>query len=268
MANLGADFNGSTPSDADFVRHPTRAALPSFIRDVRARLKSFWGVLSDIETGDFKDNVIPQAALADHPDRPSSNGDNYTEVTVDRRGLVIAGSKTIRLTAPRLFRAYFCARGSFVETVDAVITSAPSPLSNWPTDEVTRTDRAVLQKVFPYEFVVPAGVSRLKVSVYGGGWSQQNSTLFGVTRAVFFNYALAPGTKLFVWAGSSDSPSVIGKADYSSYATSEGRQKGLGDPAFVFSVNPPKMQYHPDGDNGTTADPTGKPGSVLIEWYA
>lgn len=274
MANLGADFNSSSPTDADFVRHPTRPALPSVIRDVRARLKAFWGVMADLETGDFKDNAIPQAALADHPDRPSSGNDFYTEVTVDRRGLVIAGSKAVRITSPRLFRAYFCARGGFVETPDAVITEAAPPLSDWPSSSVIRADTAFLPRVYSYQFTVPAGVSRLRVSVYGGGWSEAYvAAKAGVARAAFFNYAVTPGSGLFVWVGGSDSPSVVGKPDYTSFASSEGYRKNIsgprgGYPDAGIAGNVPKMRFRPDGDNGVPGDPAGKPGAVLIEWYA
>jgi len=274
MAKLGADFNASSPTEADFVRHPSKPNLTTEIRFIRSRLKAFFDPLFQLENGDFKDNVIPQAAIVDHPDKPSSNGLQYTSVTVDKRGFVIDGSTDQLLTLPRHFRAFFSSQGAFIEAPDGVGTNPASTLTPWPDNRIPwETQYRSLPQVYPYKFIVPAGVRRLSVSLFGGGWKFGSAAIAPEQpKHLFVNAAVTPGNKFDVWVGGSDSPSVLARMEAESFCTTEGYIKNLSSPTAGYpdagiARNPPAI-YRPYGDNGASANQLGTPGCVIIEWYA
>lgn len=274
MAKLGADFNASSPTEADFVRHPSKPNLATEIRFIRARLKAFFDPLFQLENGDFEDNVIPQAALVDHPNKPSSNGRQYTSVTVDKRGFVIGGSVDEVYTLPRHFRAFFTSAGSWVEAPNGVGTNPAPGLSPWPDNRIPwETQYRTLPYVYPYKFIVPATVHRLKVSLYGGGW-KFGSPAIGQDRTMhlFFNAAVQPGNKFDVWVGGSDSPSVFARMKASVFATSETYAQNVSSPIAGYpdaglARNQPRF-LRSYGQDGASSGQLGQPGCVLIEWYA
>lgn len=81
---LGNDFNIGQPSDDDLVKNGA-----GWIRDVKARLKSFLGVLFNLETGDFQDNVIAKEKLRDLSPSPAGT---WVQVNVNSKGLVTGGT--------------------------------------------------------------------------------------------------------------------------------------------------------------------------------
>lgn len=274
MAKLGADFNASSPTEADFVRHPSKPNLATEIRFIRARLKAFFDPLFQLENGDFENNVISQAALVDHPNKPSSNGRQYTSVTVDKRGFVIGGSVDEVFTLPRHFRAFYSSAGSWVEAPDGVGTNPAPVLSPWPDNRIPwETQYRSLPYVYPYKFIVPAGVRRLKVSLYGGGWKHGSAAIGqGQSKHLFINAAVQPGNKFDVWVGASDSPSVFARMEVQTFATSETYTKNVSSPTGGYpdtglARNPPRY-LRPYGKDGASSGQLGEPGCVLIEWYA
>jgi hypothetical protein len=278
MANLGADFNANTPTDADFVRHPTRPALPAQIRTVRSRFKSFFGELFDLETGDFKDAVIPQSALVDHPDKPDEGGGaGFRSVTVDSRGFVVSGEEQPTLTAPRHFRAFFSADGGSIESSGGVETTpAPTPQpwpDPWPDLSVLFTGFG-FPDAYRYSFIVPEKVSRVVVTLQGGGSDigKIDTPDLGQERTQrrTLNLPVEPGNKLWALVGAANSPSVILLESPRKYATSQGYKYGVvaSGSSDNYATQRLKGPLRPYGRIGTVAVPSGVPGFVMIDWYA
>lgn len=231
MPKLGADFNAGDPTDAAFVRHPTKSNLATEIRTIRARLKDFFGGIAnpqsgvregglfDLESGDFKDNVVPPAAWVDSPTNPSSGADLYTQVTVDRRGFVVRGSTAQVLNLPRVFRAVYSNTGGFFEREDGVTQITASPTQSWNTKVLRAAPQGgvFLPTVREYQFVVPSGVERLSVIAIGNGAPSY------AARSAWSTFQVSPSDIYRVWVGcTADSPSAFVSQDYVRYLTSEG----------------------------------------------
>ncbi len=89
---FGADFNSAQPSDDDLVKNGA-----GWIRDIKARLKTTWAVLFNLETGELKDDVIGYAKLTDLSPDPAGT---FTQVTVNAKGLVTAGTSVASTAVP------------------------------------------------------------------------------------------------------------------------------------------------------------------------
>lgn len=272
MAKLGADFNASKPTEADFVRHPSKPNLATEIRFIRSRLKSFFSAVMDLESGDFKDNIIPQAALVEHPDKPDSGGDFYGQVTVDSRGFVTSGSKEVTNNAPRVFRALYTSDGAVLEAENGFVRDPAANLSQWPVGKLLRADSFVLPAIREYRFFAPKNVTRIQVLCIGGGL-KGSATLVGLNaRVSWISFTVVPGEQYRVLVGQSDSPSAFCTMDYVRYVTSEGftnniisGSSGYLDKRNVYNFKRPP--YRPYGFGGALNAP-GTPGMVLLEWYA
>jgi hypothetical protein len=281
MANLGADFNASKPSDADFVRHPTKPNLATEIRFIRARLKSFFDVLFNLDddasqpgvsAGDFRDSVIPNAAIVDHPNKPSSRAEFFTKVTVDKRGFVIGGSTEPVNNAPRIFRACYTVDGGWYETADGLLTDPNAGTVSFPVGKVVRSDETITQQAVEYRFTVPAKATRLRVLLIGGGQPGGTTTSGAHGRSAWFPVTVSPGEIYKVQVAQSRGISLFGLADWSRYITSEGYNLDAYGPGSGYNTRPSltTFQRPPYLPYGLGGDPygTGHPGLVLIEWYA
>ncbi len=80
---LGSDFDPAQPPDSG----PRRDGA-FWLRDIRTRLKAFFNILFDLETGQLKTGAVIAAALANTGVAPGT----YKSVTVDAQGRVTAAT--------------------------------------------------------------------------------------------------------------------------------------------------------------------------------
>lgn len=274
MSKLGADFNASKPTEADFVRHPSKPNLATEIRFVRSRLKSFFGTVMTLGSGDFQDNIIPQAALVDHPNKPDSNNEFYSEVTVDVRGLVTSGNKQTSFNAPRLFSASFTSTEAVQETETGIVQTEAPHTTQWPGTKLPRATQGttVLPDIKEYQFIAPKGVTKLKVICVGGGLKGGASLVGAEAKVSWLSFTVEPAVGYKVIVGQSDSPSVFCTNDYTRYVTSEANIKWSTASGGVYLDkrqvhNFKRSPFRPFGSGGAINTP-GTPGMVLLEWYA
>ena len=58
MAKLGSDFRSTTPTDNDYVRRSSGTQTATELRDLKTRVKAFFGRLFDTDTGDLADQGV------------------------------------------------------------------------------------------------------------------------------------------------------------------------------------------------------------------
>lgn len=171
---FGADFDVTQPEDSGAVKYGA-----SWIRDIKARLKRFSAPMFNLETGRFKNDVIDSAMLKDLV-TPGS----YTEVTVNSKGLVTAGSNPVEQKAARIFRAVFTATSRIYETETGISTAAAPDVSGTYTGSGTPYKGAYAAlngaQWNQYNFAIPTGVRRVKATIVGGGGGMNtNGTTYG-----------------------------------------------------------------------------------------
>ena len=102
MANLGADFNASKPTEADFVRHPSKPNLATEIRFIRSRLKSFFGAVMDLDSGDFIKLMTAQLTQQD-PTNPTDNNEMLAQMAqFSSLANTTSSSETLKSIATKL----------------------------------------------------------------------------------------------------------------------------------------------------------------------
>ena len=163
---FGSDFDAAEPADDSPVKYGA-----SWIRDIKSRIKSFLPVLFNLETGDFKDNVIRSDSLKDLSPSPAGT---WREVTVNEKGLVTSGSNPEDQPLANLYRAVFSDTGAVgrmkYETAGGVITedvSGPAPTYTGSGVYVGTYDPD--STYWPFTFVVPEGARRVKYKICGAG---------------------------------------------------------------------------------------------------
>lgn len=139
----------------------------SWIRDLKTRIKSTFGVLFNLESGDFKDNVVRSDSLIDIGVTPGT----YTQVTVNSKGLVTEGANPTTQTAARVYQARFARDVAAVDSDTGVEYFGPGGGTYLGVGSPFRGAYASLSgSVYStYTFQVPANVRRLKAIVVGGG---------------------------------------------------------------------------------------------------
>ena len=267
MANLGADFRSTQPTDNDFVRHPSSPQLATEIRSVKARIKSFFETSFIVDSGDLWDLSVPIAALKSITPDPSGT---WKRTRVNSKGQITHGDNLSTDNAPRIFRAvYFgvAATKSYVDTENGSIEAVPevdaTPGSNF--DNILYPSQVL--SFYQYTFVVPAKVKRVRAILVGRGIDYGSSYVAARQREVSFS--TTPGAILNIWVGNVDgSPSRISNADQTKYADSSALvlPTGVDFPdVTVGHLTPYFVGY---GNSGTVSSTTGGPGVVILEWYA
>lgn len=192
---FGADFNSNQPSDDDLVKKGA-----GIFRDIKTRLKTFLGVLFNLETGQLKDNIIASTKLKDLNPNPSGE---WTRVVVNSKGLVTDGDNPDTTAASYPRRTVFY-RTSAIKDDGTTLSPAAG------------TDDEGLQ-VSEYSFTVPAGVNRLLVQLQGtggGGGSVNTSGAGGggggsAAEAII---EVVPSDVYLIWVGHGGTGQVQGGA--------------------------------------------------------
>ncbi|MEI8320353.1 MAG: hypothetical protein WCH79_20680 [Planctomycetia bacterium] len=193
------DFDPAQPADADSVKFGA-----GWIRDIKARLQTFGATLFNLDTGDFRDNVIRSASLTASGVTPGT----YSRVQVNAKGLVVDGSNPTERQTARLYRAKFSADGTYYyETPTAVVVNGTGVV-----DSVSLGNFAYVSAPFDgtltpgtgatyasFVFSPPAGVTRVKATVIGGGggaWGD-SATIAGST--VWYGGAGGGAVETIIW---------------------------------------------------------------------
>lgn len=184
---FGADFNENQPSDSDLVKKGAQ-----WIRDIKARLKSFLGVLFNLETGDLKDNVIRSGALRDLNPSPAGT---HTRVVVNAKGQVTSGDSPDNSLVARIYRyTYeFAADGA----AGGVAPDGSSILATGALDDDGNT-------VAQYSFTFPADVTRVRVRVQAAGGGSA-ATKGGAGGGAYIDAVVegSEGDVWLIWVGQS-----------------------------------------------------------------
>lgn len=286
---LGSDFNAARPQDGDWAQHETNSQGSTMLRDLRLRLKNFFGVRFDLDTGDLLDDVIRSAALKA---TTTPIAGTYRRVKANKKGLVIRGWETSDQNYSRIFRAVFfgnTALTSYMELDGSPALAEISLRENkiWSGSEVSRWFN-------PIE--IPTGVTRLNFICIGAGAGGNETDAGGGGCHVEGTLIVQPpevqdqGNIVHVYAGL---PGVGGAG-----ATPGGRSRiVVGDPnasspkyidalggtvagtgsASAVSADVSHLgiydefigrSYFNNLAAGGAVGEDGKPGLVILEWYA
>lgn len=178
------DFDSTQPADSDPVKRGAE-----WIRDVKRRLKTFCGAMFDLDTGLFKDNVVPSDALQDMEGLFSAGktSGEFTQVTVNSKGLVTAGSDTADQQRARIYRAIYTFDSGGKYDTDSGVTNVTGTLVNYsggvnqaPFNYSTH-DTLTGAQCRKYTLTIPANVHRIHAKVIGagGGASKGGGTDYG-----------------------------------------------------------------------------------------
>jgi len=161
---LGDDFDVTQPSNSSLVK---QGAL--WIRDIKSRVKAFGSVMFDLETGNFKDNVVSSGALQNS----GVVAGTYTEVTVNAKGLVTLGANPVEQKVANVYRAIFTTLDAFYDTDTGSSTLTGTSGTKTPASggflHGSYTTTLDGYSYVSYTFKIPAGVRRLKAIIVGGG---------------------------------------------------------------------------------------------------
>jgi hypothetical protein len=202
---FGSDFDVSRPEDSSAVKHGA-----SWIRDIKARLKRFLAVMFNLETGKLKNDVVGTEMLKD-----LTTPGTYTQVTVNSKGLVTAGSNPVEQKSAQIFRAIFTIGSGNVEIegglAEAVAPTIPNDayqgIIYQPYKQVYSS--LVGANYYQYDFDVPEGVRRIKAIIIGAGGGRDTGSGNGgaggeLVEAVFDVSGLNTAIGIVVGSGGSD----------------------------------------------------------------
>ena len=268
MKFLGSDFNASKPEDSGYVRNPSSAIhqLAWEIKDLKTRIADFFGVCFNLQSENttLKDNSIPYSVLKDSPDKPSSNGQYYQEVTVNSRGFVVAGNVNSTAVETSVYRAVFKGSVGHIETPEGVVT-----LNSTLTSSNGVQGSGPYKDGYSFQFVVPEGVKRILCRIIGGFATETYNF-------VSFGYPTQPNETLTVFCAAASGISYVASGNisggrYPVYATSEAWTKGLvldNDPLSIDNLLRSGSNKSPYVPKAETIGQLPRPGMVILEWYA
>jgi hypothetical protein len=192
---FGADFNPNQPSDNDLVKKGA-----GIFRDIKSRLRTFLGVLFNLETGQLKDNIVGSDKLKDLLPSPAGTGNT---VVVNSKGQVTQLS-TVDYAVASIPRRYVY---RFAAGTDPNGETIAGSLSSDDDGRVVRM----------FSFTVPEGASRMMVQVQGagGGGGSINSTGAGGGGAGGGVEAILPVEEsdvYLIWVGQGGTGQVQGGA--------------------------------------------------------
>ena len=260
---FGADFDPVQPADSDMVKLGA-----SWIRDLKNRLKSTFSFLFNLESGDFKDNVIRPDSLIDNGVAPGT----YTQVTVNSKGLVTEGDNPTTQSAAKVYQARFSREIGAIDSDTGVTFPAPGTGTYMGVGSPFRGAYATLSgSVYStYTFQVPANVRRLKVIVVGGGGGGTATHGGGGAEHVEGVLPVTPLSNILIVVGAGGAPDQCGSPSLvdvgSHYVEAAGGEKaivGAGGLALEGSRDSETGVVPSGGGNGTATD-GGPSGSYLF----
>lgn len=170
---FGDDFDVTQPEDASPVKYGA-----SWLRDIKTRLKRFMSVMFNLETGAMKNDVVTSDMLTD-----LTTAGTYTEVTVNSKGLVTAGSNPLTQKSATVYRAIFpfgISPSAQIDntsgTTDSLAATSTSTYDGGSTPYVNTYASLANSQYATYVWTVPTGVRRVKATIIGGGGAQDDST--------------------------------------------------------------------------------------------
>lgn len=186
---LGSDFNANQPSDDALVKHGARE-----MRDIKSRIKAFFTVLFNLETGQLKDNIVSYQKLKTLDPDPTDGAEEKTgnSVTINNKGLVTS-IEEVDATVPSIPQRYLYFFDAGRGPDGTAIASTPG------TDDDALT-------VATYSFTVPEDVTRIRVRVQGaggGGGYNGAGTAYGGGGGALIDalVSVTEGDTFLVWVG-------------------------------------------------------------------
>lgn len=196
---FGDDFDSTQPADNSLVKLGA-----SWIRDLKGRLKRFAQIMFNLETGDFRDNVVRSDSLTDS----GVAAGTYNRVTVNSKGLVTAAENEDEDVVASYFVARYEAAGAEIDTETDVTSDTGDggtyTGSGAPYQGTYATLNGSSYKI--YSLTVPDGVRRMKAVVVGGGGGS-SSVVPGFS--VFSNAAKAVTTTTGTWGWIAVGPGYV-----------------------------------------------------------
>lgn len=194
---FGEDFDAAQPANTDMVKLGAH-----WIRDIKARLKNFLSAMFDLETGDFRDSVIRTESLVNS----GVTANTYNKVTVNSKGIVVAGDNVVDETQVALYRARFETAGATIDTETGVTSDTPDGGGTYTGTGVYRGTYSDLSgcSYVTYTWQVPQNVTRIKVYVAGGGGGGGATGTFGGGGSEYAEAVLpvTPGQNVGIVVGS------------------------------------------------------------------
>lgn len=139
-----------------------------WIRDIKSRLKLFCQTLFNLETGDFRDNVVRSDSLKDTGVTPGT----YNKVQVNSKGQAIAAFNEDLQQTGVLYLARFEGTAGTIDTANGafeLVTGTGGTYSGSGAPYEGTYAGLNGASYTQYSLTVPDGVRRVKVTAVGGG---------------------------------------------------------------------------------------------------
>lgn len=219
----------------------------------------------DLETGLILPGSISSDSLKDLSPDPSGTGQR---VRVSKKGQVTEIVSETNPIAPRIFRGVFLKDSGRVDTeagvddLTGVVDISLSAQAYWFTE---------------YRWVVPEIVTRVAVSMSGGGMGYKEDVSQPGSNAHFLrvNWIVVPGDTLIVRVGHGMPPQTdpnlhtVSKSTIARFDGSKSLNTGGVTPTEISTRLPvERSPYRSYGRGGQTSGAYGQDGFVVIEFYA
>jgi len=191
---LGSDFDSTKPANSSPVKQGA-----FWIRDLKGRIKAHLGVLMNLETGDFKDNVIRSEALRDTGVVPGT----YSRLKVNSKGQAIEGFDSTEQRTARVYRAVFLPDGTGYYDTDVGATTVTGTSQTYPSDNPFSGTYAAINgsQFYAFTFTVPLNVRRLKVIQVGGGGGGDATYSGGGGQGAIYTIPVTPESSIAIYVG-------------------------------------------------------------------
>jgi len=191
---LGSDFDSTKPANSSPVKQGA-----FWIRDLKGRIKAHLGVLMNLETGDFKDNVIRSEALRDTGVVPGT----YSRLTVNSKGQATKGFDSTEQRTARVYRAVFLPDGTGYYDTDVGVTTVAGTSQTYPSDNPFSGTYTAINgsQFYAFTFTVPLNVRRLKVVQVGGGGGGDATYSGGGGQGAIYTIPVTPESSIAIYVG-------------------------------------------------------------------
>lgn len=219
----------------------------------------------DLDTGQVQKDSIGSASLVDLSPSPEGTG---RRMKVNSKGQVTELLTEDLVTAPRIFRVILrkdsgvADTASGVDTLRGVIKESRSLKAYWFTE---------------YEWIVPDKVTRINVSMVGGGMGYKENEPDVGDDSFFsrFDWIVEPGERLIIRVGHGMPPQtdpnlhIVAHSSIRSFdGTREVETDAPESDLLQLRMPAPENPYRIFGHGGQATTEYGQDGLVIIEYYA